>query len=381
LISTTSAFGSLPDRAGGSEVLYPPAVSTRPPLLLRAIGLLVLGVAILGGLVFAVGAQEVRTTLLAGDRRLLFAAFLCLTSQTLTMGLRWWAALRLLGFRVQFVDILRANCLSNLLNFAAPGHFGEPIVAAWLGRGGRAPPVEAFSVLIAVKAISTLLNGVILLLSLGFLLGGAPVGDLAALAAVVAVVLLAAVGLLFAVLHPSALRLGVRVGTALAGGVGRRLGRPEWETSAGPTLAGAAARVTATFALCRQRPVALVAATGLSLVKVASLLAMMALIFAAYGQPIGFVGAMFLETVDALANIVSIWIPGNLGVQEAILSGAASAGLATDGPTALSAAIASKALLTVHVAFGGLLFVGLAPLSSKPLAPSAATSGAASSAP
>ena len=63
--------------------------------------------------------------------------------------------------------------------------------------------------------------------------------------------------------------------------------------------------------------------------------------------------------MDVLQNILSIWIPANMGVQEAVLTAAAARGLAIDPAVAASASIAHKLILIAHVALGGLPFMAL----------------------
>jgi hypothetical protein len=73
-------------------------------------------------------------------------------------------------------------------------------------------------------------------------------------------------------------------------------------------------------------------------------------------------------SVDGLGNLASIWIPGNLGLQELVHTTAASKGLVIDPAIAVSAAILVKALMLAHGAFCGLLWLGLEPFD-PPSAP------------
>lgn len=322
-------------------------MSRRSQLVLHSLAGLLVGAALIALLIAWAGPEAVASTLRTGDLALLAAAFALTTSQTLTMALRWWAALRLLGHRASFVSILRANSLSNVVNFVAPGHFGEPLAATWLGRTNRAGGVEAFSVLVGCKAIGTLLN-------LALLLGCVPLlagevwrrswGQVVGLTA--AVCIIALLGLLLLANR----RTATRVARALSWGFGLlRL----------PGLArGAAAgmdRFRATFALFTTHPAALAAVALASLVKIAALVGAIQLTYAAFGHPMAPLEALFIETMNTVGKLLSIWIPGNLGLEEAIHAGAAHGGLGVDEALATSASLATKAILTLHVAFGAVL--------------------------
>ncbi len=333
-----------------------------------------LGLAAGAGLVVAVvawaGREQVLSTLRSGDPLLLLLAFLLFTTQTLTMPLRWWLALRMLGHPARFVSILRANAASNVINFFAPGHFGEPLVSAWLARAGRAAGVESFSVLVASKAVATLLNLVVLLVCLPLLAAAEWRGPLARTAGVTGVLVVAAIGLLGALLPLDPERWA----TSWLVGRGPRADR----------LRDALERFRALLAVFARRPDVLGAVLATSALKVAAMVGAFALIYAAYGAPVGFAGALFLEAMDALGGILAIWIPANLGVQEAIQVSAAAGGLEVDAAVAAAAALTTKAVLILHVALGGLLALAAAPwdpVSSTPPPPSGGPSADGDAAP
>ena len=349
---------------------YPRAVSRRTRLILQSSLGLAAGATLVAAVVHWAGRDEVLATLRSGDPLLLAAAFALFTTQTLTMPLRWWLALRMLGHRVRFVSILRANCVSNVVNFFAPGHFGEPLVTAWLARAGRAAGVESFAVLIACKAVATLLNLIVLLICLPLLATEEWRGPLAQTAAITGLLVLAAIGLLGTLLHPAPARWA----TAWLVGRGPRADR----------LRLALERFRAVLAVFARRPDVLGVVLATSALKVAAMVAAFALIYAAYGAPVGFAGALFLEAMDALGGILAVWIPANLGVQEAIQVSAAAGGLSVDAAVAAAASLTSKGVLILHVALGGLLALAAAPwdpLSSSPADPSAGPSDAGVEAP
>ncbi len=294
------------------------------------LGSTALGIALLVLLVRLVGAEDVGAALAAADPVRLALAFLLISTMTVTMGLRWWVAHRLLGHRGRLLSLIRANCASNVVNFVAPGHFGEPMLAAWLGRSGRAPGVEAFTVLVACKALGTLLNGVVLLVCVPLLLWETRPDDARSIVLVTAVSIAVALAGLAVLTHPRWARIHPFV-----------------------------ARFRDTLALFATSPRAVLAVAGLGLVKLVTVVWAVALVYAALGAPLTPVSATFLMSADALGNLVSIWIPGNLGVQEAIHSGAAVQGVGVDGPTAVAASLAFKILQALHIAVGGLLFVAL----------------------
>jgi glycosyltransferase 2 family protein len=338
-------------------------------ILQASLGLTV-GVALIAAVVSWAGRDEVLDTLASGDRGLLLAAFVLFATQTITMPLRWWLALRMLGHKVRFISILRANCVSNVVNFFAPGHFGEPLVAAWLARAGRAAGVESFGVLIASKAVATILNLVILLACLPLLAVDEWKGSLARTAAVSGLLVVVATVGLAGLLHPAPTRWA----TARLEGRGPRAHR----------LQGWMRRFRATLAVFARRGDVLAAVLATSALKVVAMVGAFALIYAAYGAPVGFAGALFLEAMDALGGILAVWIPANLGVQEAIQVSAAAGGLAVDPAIAAAASLTTKGVLIAHVALGGLIALAAAPwdpVSSSPPDPTEDPSADADAAP
>ena len=106
-------------------------------------------------------------------------------------------------------------------------------------------------------------------------------------------------------------------------------------------------------------PAALLATAAVSALKIGLQIGFVVLLYAAFDQRLTVAGSTFLVTVDVLQNILSIWIPANMGVQEAVLTAAAAGGLAIDPAVAASATVTHKLILIVHVALGGLAFVAL----------------------
>ncbi len=339
-------------------------MASRRALILQTTLAGLLGLALLAVLLIWAGPQEIADTLAEADPLLLSLAFLLYSSQTLTMGLRWWLGMRLLGHRASFVSLLRANSAGNVINFVAPGHLGEPLVSAWLGRSGRAGGVEAFTVLVASKGLSMLLNAFLVLGCLPLLVSESWRQSPGSAAALIAGAIAGtAIGFALLVNKPvsrlvaQGLSFGCRL---LLGRVGQRDGR-----SLGDRLAERSAAVVerfrATFSLLLRRPLALVAVVGTSLLKIGTLVAAIHFIYAAFGSPLGPTELVFLQSVDAVGALLSIWIPGNLGVQEAILTGAAVGGFGTGEALAASASVALKAILIVHTVFGAILVAALAP--------------------
>lgn len=281
-------------------------------------------------LVRGVGAQEVGAALADADRGLVGLAFLLLSTMTLTLGLRWWLALRLLGHPARLVSIIRAGCGLNLVNFVAPGHFGEPLLAAWLGRSGRAPGVEAFTVLIGCKVLATLLNVAALVVCVPLVLSETRPADSRSLVFVTLASLAAGLLALALLTHPRPARLHPVV-----------------------------ARFRATMVLFATSPRAIAAVLGFGVVKLGTVVAAIALVYASLGTSLSVAGSTFLTSADALGNLAAIWVPGNLGVQEAIHSVAAVQAVGVDGPTAVAAALIFKTLLVLHISVGGALFVVL----------------------
>lgn len=326
---------------------------------------LVVGGVLLGSVVEIAGREAVLGTLASGDRALLAGAFLLFTTQTLTMPLRWWLALRMLGHRARFVSIVRANCVSNVVNFFAPGHFGEPLASAWLARAGRAAGVESFGVLIACKVVATVLNLVILLGCLPLLAVDRWRGPLAQTAAITGLLVVAGMALVAVLLHPAPTRA-----------VAQRLrGRGE----RAERLRGWLLRLREILAVFARRPDVLLAVVATSALKVLAMVGAFTLVYRAFGAPVGFAGALFLEAMDALGGILAVWIPANLGVQEAIHASAAAGGLSVEPAVAAAASLTTKVILIAHVALGGGLVPALAPwdgVSSTPPDPSGGPSDA-----
>ena len=132
--------------------------SRKTKLIIHSLVFLLVGGGLLVALLRVIGVEETVARLRSADLTLLGLALLLFCSQAITMAVRWWLALRMCGHRVSLVSCIRANSASNVINFLAPGHFGEPAATAWLGKTGRGPGVEAFAVLVACKAIATVLN-------------------------------------------------------------------------------------------------------------------------------------------------------------------------------------------------------------------------------
>ncbi len=340
---------------------------SRSSLALQGGLLLALGIGIVWALLAHFGADEVRTTLLAGDRLLLGLAFLAFASQILTMGLRWWWTLRLIGIRVPLVTILRANCASNVINFVAPGHFGEPAMAIWLDKARGVRGVDAFTVLIACKVVATLMNLGLLLFCLPFLRTPATEGAMVQLGWTTAFLLgMTAVGLVV-VLYPRIAYAGARLAASLVSRLLEPMGRSgdkgeRWATATESLIR----RFRDTFALFTSRPTVLLAAALLSATKMVTMIVVMMLIYAAFGTPLSAFAATFLETIDVLGNMVSIWIPANMGLQEAVHTAAATAGLQLEGSVAVAASLAMKVILTAHILLGGLCWLLLAPWDRPP---------------
>ena len=325
---------------------------------LRTVILGLAGLALFAGLLRYVGLDEVRNNLRAADPVLLGAAAVLFFTQILTMGGRWWIAMRLLGIHASLLAVIRANCGSNFVNFYAPGHFGEPMMAVWLGRTKGAPGVEAFTVLIACKVVATVMNLGLLLFCLPFLAGMGADSLLWQVGATIVFICVGTAAGVFVVIHrASAERLGalaVRVSVSVA----HRL-RPGAAGSVQHFVEKLVGTFTSTFALFARDPRTLVAVAAMSAFKMATIIGVVMLLYRAFDVPVSWFGATFLETVDVLGHLVSIWIPGNMGVQEWIMTSAAHVGLNIDEGVAASAAIAHKGILLIHITLGGALFAGL----------------------
>lgn len=335
--------------------------------LARTAAVLILGVLLLWVLVHHAGGAAVRDALRAADRRLLAIALLLFLSQNLTVGLRWWLALRLCGLPGRFVSTLRASSMANLVNFLAPGHFGEPAASAWLGATGRAPGVEAFGMLVAAKTIATVLNLVALLACLPLLAGGSPRGVMAEALLLAASASVFAGSVFAAVLHPAVAAWGIRVAVAATMAIAGRFDRPR--PGQVPRSERAARRVESlfgrfrnSFVLLARSPGAMAAITAVAVVKVVCLIASLAAVYAALGWPLAPMQATFVMSVDGIANLASDWIPGNLGLQEVVHASAASGGLGMPETVAVSAALVVKAEMVALALLCGVLWLALAPL-------------------
>ena len=341
-----------------------PDRTPRIAVALRGAALFAAGLALLVVIVQRSGVEQVRGVLAAADPALVAGALAIFVTQGLTVGLRWWVALRLCGHEARFASLLRATSATNLINFLAPGHFGEPIAATWLGRSGRAPGVEAFSLLVATKAVATTLNLVILIACLPLLLAGTASAGAVRQAGLIAGAAALLTGLAFgAVLHPGVAAWGARLAATITrlilSPLDRGTGRAE---RVARRVAVLFERFRTSFVVLARSPAALAAVVGLALVKVALLVVSMALVYAALGHPLGPAGATFIMSLDGVANLASIWVPGNLGVQELVHASAASGGLGVPQATAVSASLVIKAMMVVHAAVGALVWIGLAPL-------------------
>jgi len=342
----------------------------RPPArrALQTLVLLLLGVVVLAVTVSFFGTDEVLRQLAAADRRLLGWAALVFFTQFFTMGLRWWLTLRLLGHRVPFVSILRANAGSNFLNFFAPGHFGEPAMAAWLGRTGRADGVEAFSALVGAKVLATIMSFMVLIACVPLLYARTDSSWLLQVGGTATALGIGTLIALVILLRPAVASWGAR----LAGRIVRRAFgalRPDLGDTAAERVEGVLLRIRDRLATFATHPGALLGAASISALKVGSQILFVVLLFRAFGHELTVAGATFLVTVDVLQNAVSIWIPANLGVQEALITAAATGGLDVLGPLAASAALAQKGILLVHIGLGGLAFVVLRWIEPTPPPP------------
>lgn len=359
-----------PPRGGKAPWIAPSAGARHYPAPMRravqGVLLFLLGATLLWVLVRLFGEEQVRDELARADRRLLAWAAVVFFTQFLTMGLRWWATLRLMGHEASAISMLRGNALSNLVNFLAPGHFGEPLVAAWIQRSGRADGVPAFAALVGSKVLATILSFAVLLACIPLLLTRGTTTWLVQVGITAGAIVVASIVAISLALSPRVASWGAGlVGRWTAGGVG--LLSADSAERAGRTAEALVLGVRDSLANLGTRPAALFASAGISALKIASQIGFVLLLYGAFGADLTVAGATFLVTVDVLQNAVSIWIPANLGVQEAILTAAAAGGLAVDGAVAASAAIAHKAILIVHVAMGGVLFVLLGPLDrSRP---------------
>jgi len=347
------------------------------PLTRRALQfalLLALGVALLVVTVRMFGTDQVMQELAGADRALLGWAALLFFSQFFTMGLRWWITLRLLGHPVRAISLFRANAASNFVNFFAPGHFGEPLISAWLAKSGRAPGVEAFSALVGSKVLATILSFSLLVACVPLLMARTEASWLAQVAGTAVAIAIGTIIALAILLRPHVAAWGAALAGRWVGGAIAVL-RPSLGERVRIRLESLLLGVRDTLATFATRPAALLGSAAVSALKIATQIGFVTVLFAAFGTELTVGGATFLVTVDVLQNAVSIWIPANLGVQEAILTAAAAGGLAVDGSVAASAAIAHKVILVVHVGLGGLAFLVLGLFDRAPFADSAPRDG------
>ena len=338
--------------------------------LLRSALLLAVGLLLVWLLVACCDGRVVKATLAGADPGLVILALALFLTQSVTVGARWWVALRLCGYEGRFLSLIRANSASNLINFLAPGHFGEPISAGWLARTGRAPGAEAFGLLVATKVVGTTLHFVVLLACLPVLLAGARTGAIVQTAVMAVAGLVVATLVAGAMLHPAVARWGTRTAELLTRSSLRRFDGCEPGERRSERLAGKVRstfeRVRGSFVLLARDPLALGAVAGLGGLKSILLAASFALLYSAIGHPMGPAAATFVMSSDGLANIASVWIPGNLGIQEFVHSSAAAGGLGVPVAVAVSAALIVKGMMAIHALFGAGLWLGLAPLDRAP---------------
>jgi glycosyltransferase AglD len=324
------------------------------------------GLALLCTLVAWSGPARVWEVLGAADPRLLGIAAAILLAQPFTVGVRWWLALRLCGYEGRFVSLLRATVVSQVTNFVAPGHFGEPVAATWLGRTGRAPGVEAFGLLVATKAVASLLNIVLLLACLGPLATPVRGSALPQASLIAGLALLLTVAAFTAILHPGIAAWGTVVlgrGTRTVAALTDRRGQDGDPRSVrlARWVEAFCGRFRGSFVLLARRPGALTATTALSVLKIGSLVVVVWLIYAALGAPIGPAAATFIAAADAAGNMAAVWVPGNMGVQEVVHTSAAAGALGIEQSVAVSAALVVKGLVVGQALFGGLLWLLLLP--------------------
>ena len=335
--------------------------------LLRGGALLLVGLALLAALVTHSGVDQIHSVLAGADRTLLATAGLLIIAQSFTLGLRWWLALRLCGHEGRFVSLLRASAMSHVINFTAPGHFGEPVTAVWLERTGRAPGVESFALLVVTKAAATLLNLVLVLACLLPLAANVNADGLPQIALMAGLALVLMTLAFVAVLHPSVATWGSkllgRLTRTLLGPFDRK-GVQERTRSArmGRSVEAFCGRFRASFVLLARRPAALAATTAVSALKLVCLVVATWLIYAALGAAVSPAGATFVTLADAAGNMAAVWIPANLGVQEVVHSSASAGALGLGSTLAVAAALVVKGLMVVHAAFGALIWLALAPL-------------------
>ena len=308
------------------------------------------GVVLLVLVVLLWGGGDVRNTLAGADRTLAGWALAVFVLQIPLLAFRWWIGMRLLGIRTGLLPLLRASCAAGGINFFAPGHFGEPLAAAWLERTGRGPGVEAFGVLIATKAVATMLAFAVLLLCLV----GLGVGDRKVLLAL-------GVGVLGGLFGLWWILSSDRLSTAMVTLVHRCVVRWAWASATVSRAETVLGRFRRPFQVFSARPAAVAIVAGLSVVKMALVTVSVSLVFQSVGQPMGAKDALLMQAIDSVGHLASVWVPGEMGVQEFVLTGSATTLLGVPGPTATAAALLQKAVLFSHVCLGGLVFLLTAP--------------------
>lgn len=290
------------------------------------------GLLLLGGLVWAYGEGGVGPAVAGAHPGMLAAALAVFCLQIPILALRWWWVLQRLGIQARFGDILAAHSGAAVTNFFLPGHFGEAVLSVWLGKTRRAPGVEAFTALVACKVLT-------LLVSLGMLVAGL----LATQSEVLAPLRLPVVG---------ALVLGVAAFGALLVFGGR----------GGPGTGGLAAKVERARGTLRslgQDPGALAIGTGLTVLNAFGLCLVLGLVYGAVGAPLTAMDTVLLRAVDTIGHVFSGWIPGNLGIDEAVLTVTSHHGLGVEAPLAFTSALLHKGLVVLYVGLCGLVFLGL----------------------
>lgn len=291
-----------------------------------------LGIAVLVGLVWFYGTDEVLGALRDARLDLVLAAFVLFCLQIPILTLRWWWILRRLGMPTRFSDILAAHCGASVTNFMVPGHVGEAVLSAWLGRTGRAPGVEAFTALVACKVLSVLI-------ALGLFVAGLLATDAEALQPMRAPAL-------------GALALG-----SLALLVVLRVGGGTREDAVG--VLRLVHRARATLLDLGRSPSALAVGFFITLFNTLLVCVVLGLVFAACGAPLGAVDTVLLRSLDTVGHGLAGWMPGNLGVDEIILTFGSQYGLSIDGPVALSSALLHRAIVLGYVLVAGGIFAAL----------------------
>jgi uncharacterized protein (TIRG00374 family) len=311
---------------------------------------LALGIAVLAFVLWTWGGKDLLPTLRAADRGHLLRAMLVFSLQIPLLGVRWWVGLRLISMRADLLALIRASSGAGFLNFFGPGHLGEPLAAHWLETTGRGPGPEAFGVLVATKAVATMAAFVTLGATLA-VIGTERRLTLALLILGLGTVTLAAwVALVSDRFSQGALRW-----------VARAL-RPFPRVT--PFLESAeriAHRFRSPFQIYSARPAALAVVLFISLVKMGVVTCSIREVYASVGHSVGWLGALFMQGADSVGHLGSIWVPGDLGVQELVLTAAATSALSVPGPQAAAAAVLQKLVLTAHVLLCGLTFLVLAP--------------------